>query len=466
MRPSGVVWPPALRRKLGIRDDPPKSSASSSSESSTEVTPPPSYYTNSSAHPTSHSDRTFTSRQLRKYIHDSYAAMSSLQRQLHRGEENYFEETYSHGNLFSGFDAIWIDAGHGSTSGGNATNANGGVESMDRGGGMGDGTSAGTGMEMGNSTGGSKSAPARKMPSDYRWFSTSCGSVIPTGDGRIVVLERSSLLDPPPEPVVDFAVDSKNLASKVILTKSRTTITKDAKLKNAPTQMQSHASIKVTKQISAAPSHKKQQDSLSKLQNIKPEPITSSKSINNKQPTDAKIQLPPQKTNSSTSATGISTATTPAKESTIEAPSRPIATLSAPIPKKSASSSSTSGGLPKRNAATTTTTTQQTQQYAQPTTVKPAQPFQPVVPTSVSSSLPDSAVLRGMEMKIPPLKISQSAPPPSNNNNEQLEPEDSGKEGGRCESPTPSSKTSTPSAETPSSERRSSARSNKKRKAS
>ena len=35
------------------------------------------------------------------------------------------------------------------------------------------------------------------MPPDYRWFTSSCGSILATGDGKIMALERDSLIERP-----------------------------------------------------------------------------------------------------------------------------------------------------------------------------------------------------------------------------------------------------------------------------
>ena len=106
---ASSAWPPALRRKLGI---PPPSSSDSAKDDDLP-------FTNAAAHTVTHKPAVaqLTSHELRNYIHSSYAALTSIQRQLHRGEESYFEETYSHGNLFAGWDNIWIENPNSSSSG-------------------------------------------------------------------------------------------------------------------------------------------------------------------------------------------------------------------------------------------------------------------------------------------------------------------------------------------------------------
>ena len=62
--------------------------------------------TKTSAANTSSNIAPLSSHELRQYIHDSYAKLTSIQRQLHRGEELYYEESYHHGTLLSfGFSA-------------------------------------------------------------------------------------------------------------------------------------------------------------------------------------------------------------------------------------------------------------------------------------------------------------------------------------------------------------------------
>lgn len=69
-------------------------------------------------------------------------AMIDIQKQLHRGEELYFEDTQAHGNIYRGWDAF-VD------------------------------------LKDVSSNSGSLNQPGsyRRMPSDHRWFSGSCKSV-------------------------------------------------------------------------------------------------------------------------------------------------------------------------------------------------------------------------------------------------------------------------------------------------
>ena len=162
---AGAAWSSALRHAL-------QTDSSSNDEEVREMTSNPS--------------AAFTTSQLRQYIHHSYATLCSLQRQLYRGEESYFEESYAHGNLLSGWDNIWID-----------------------------GNPAASDTNSGSSAGGDGVVPAqkvaamRKMPNDYRWFSDSCG-VSAKGDARVAsILGRESLLEPPPSSVSLAKVSSK-----------------------------------------------------------------------------------------------------------------------------------------------------------------------------------------------------------------------------------------------------------------
>ncbi len=147
--------------------------------------PPPSPLRGSSSSASGDDNRTFTSRELRRLIHDSYAALTSIQRQVYRGEGQYFEETCAHrGNVLQGWDNIWIEnpndvGGGGGGGGGNV----GGASMMGPsvlGGGLGGGIGESATMDgSSNVHSNSSNAPVRKMPADYRWFSSSCAASIP-----------------------------------------------------------------------------------------------------------------------------------------------------------------------------------------------------------------------------------------------------------------------------------------------
>lgn len=73
-------WPPALRRRLGI---PKVASVADDKDGNEESVSVPGGDPLSAHH-------------LRSYIRDGYAKMTSIQRQLHRGEDHYFEDSHAH----------------------------------------------------------------------------------------------------------------------------------------------------------------------------------------------------------------------------------------------------------------------------------------------------------------------------------------------------------------------------------
>jgi hypothetical protein len=146
-KPSGLALPLLLRRKW--RDQKINAEPSpSSTVPSTSVAP---IITSSSSLPNDEvkvqsypglsetensmlSNRIFTADEIEERMERIYkVALVDIQKQIHRGEETYYEDTYAHGNLFRGWDAF--------------------VDSKD--------------------VAGSASAP----PADSRWFSASCRSV-------------------------------------------------------------------------------------------------------------------------------------------------------------------------------------------------------------------------------------------------------------------------------------------------
>lgn len=54
-------------------------------------------------------DRAFSTRDLETLIIKSSVALAEVQKQIHRGEEAYYEETFSHGNIFKGWEG-YLDA--------------------------------------------------------------------------------------------------------------------------------------------------------------------------------------------------------------------------------------------------------------------------------------------------------------------------------------------------------------------
>ena len=189
---ASSAWPPALRRKLGI---PPPPSSTKDEDAKDASLLPFTYAAATKTHnPTAPPQ--LTSHELRNYIHSSYAALTSIQRQLHRGEESYFEETYAHGNLFAGWDNIWIENPNSSSSGVLHHHHHNTNESLlSSSGGINNNTGLLNQPVM-------KHFPARKMPNDFRWFSSSCG-LLATGGGKIAELDRPSLIDRPPTPEIE-----------------------------------------------------------------------------------------------------------------------------------------------------------------------------------------------------------------------------------------------------------------------
>ena len=204
-----ATLPPTLRRRLGLGKNPPPlttpplgstTTTTPSRDDSVDVTTfDPAIHRaincnnsnhNNNNYPTKSSTSTSLSscRELRRLIHESYSALTVIQRQLYRGEAHYFEESCSHrGNVFQGWDNIWIESGgisDGSSANNNlqSTGGMGGVDSVNH--------------PDTTTTSSSSSVKQRKsMPPDYRWFSSSCGLKLPifVGDGSVPALDRPSL---------------------------------------------------------------------------------------------------------------------------------------------------------------------------------------------------------------------------------------------------------------------------------
>ena len=203
---GGNSWSPALRRRLGLPSTTYSSESkekSSNDELSADVLP----ITTQSSSTTS----TLSSHELRRYIHKTYSTLTSIQCQLHRGEESYFEQSYSHGNLLQGWDNIWIEQHHNHSNSSYTNSSGGGMYSSS---GIGeDGSSSNVSNNNyahHNMNNHNKSIPIRKMPAEYRWFTSSCGTNLPitstdnnsssSGIDRVAALERWSLIDRPPTP--------------------------------------------------------------------------------------------------------------------------------------------------------------------------------------------------------------------------------------------------------------------------
>ena len=105
--------------------------------------------------------RVFSTAELEKKLSKANAALLDIQKQLHRGEEIYFQDTDVHGNMYKGWEAF-IDSK---------------PEHL--------GVPFDEVSALAPST--SSSAPTRKMHSDLRWFSSSCYAV---ENGSIRSFER------------------------------------------------------------------------------------------------------------------------------------------------------------------------------------------------------------------------------------------------------------------------------------
>jgi hypothetical protein len=193
-----AMLPPTLRRRLGLgKKNPPLEALPVTNTTPREVDDDDDSSDLADVTTTSHNNsndptrRSSTSaplsscRELRRLIHESYTALTVIQRQLYRGEAHYFEESCSHrGNVFQGWDNIWIESG-------GIDGAN--FQSI---GGMGGGESVNHPDSTTTTTSSSSSVKQRKsMPPDYRWFSSSCGLKLPifVGDVNAPALDRPSL---------------------------------------------------------------------------------------------------------------------------------------------------------------------------------------------------------------------------------------------------------------------------------
>ena len=70
-------------------------------------------------------DRVFTSHHLETLLMKSEVALTEVQKQIYRGEEAYYEETFSHGNLFKGWEG-YLDAKESASSGSGSGGTGGG----------------------------------------------------------------------------------------------------------------------------------------------------------------------------------------------------------------------------------------------------------------------------------------------------------------------------------------------------
>ena len=145
-RNSGVILPLVLRRAL-------KQSKAKDEKTETETTPAEAVHTGNSKQLFDRfSNRIFTADELEEELKLTSQAIVSLEKQIQCGEETYFDETYSHGNIFQQWDGF-IDAreiGGSISAADNSSNA----------------ASA--------SAGSIGSGAQKRMPADHRWMSNSC----------------------------------------------------------------------------------------------------------------------------------------------------------------------------------------------------------------------------------------------------------------------------------------------------
>ena len=132
-RLSGVVLPLILQRKL-------KSQERASEKGKEDSNNGKDADGSGEDAPDARENQVFTAEELEERIWKARLAMSDIQKQLIRGEESYYEETNGHGNLFRGWD-LFIDA-----------------------------------RDLGTSASSFTGAGGRRMPADFRWFSSSCVS--------------------------------------------------------------------------------------------------------------------------------------------------------------------------------------------------------------------------------------------------------------------------------------------------
>lgn len=156
--PSGVSVPSILLQRLKQQ----QADASSALESSHAVLP-------QSTIPGALSEASSVEDQL---LRRTSQALMEIQKQIQRGEETYYEETqaYYNSSLFRGFDTI-IDA--------RAINLN----------------SHSNGMPGGGNSNNSQSGP-RRMPADFRWFSSSFTSIPRHGNTKSASIAASRASQP------------------------------------------------------------------------------------------------------------------------------------------------------------------------------------------------------------------------------------------------------------------------------
>jgi len=115
--------------------------------------------------------------------------------------------------LLQGWDNIWIEQHHHNHNSNSYTNSSGGMYSSSSMGEDGSSNNISNHNYAHHMNNNNKSIPIRKMPAEYRWFTSSCGTNLPITStdnsnstsgsfGRAAALERWSLIDRPPTPEV------------------------------------------------------------------------------------------------------------------------------------------------------------------------------------------------------------------------------------------------------------------------
>lgn len=154
-RLSGLVLPLILRKKLKEQSKILEATKEENADSKGETETAASAIISDDLHPTagaSIANRVFTAEELEEKIWRAKLGMQEIQKQLHRGEETYHEETHTHGNLFKGWD-VFIDL-----------------------------------KQVGG-----EAAVGRRIPHDNRWFSNSCTSIGRINPSRPMQLSTRNL---------------------------------------------------------------------------------------------------------------------------------------------------------------------------------------------------------------------------------------------------------------------------------
>ena len=77
-----------------------------------------------------------TSQQLESFLWKANGALTDVQKQIFKGEETYYEETFSHGNIFRGWEG-YLDAKQESSESSSGAGGSGGSGGGGGGGGSG-----------------------------------------------------------------------------------------------------------------------------------------------------------------------------------------------------------------------------------------------------------------------------------------------------------------------------------------